>query len=66
MSISNAKNACDGEGEKDDAGGLNAPGAKSWPSPQGPFSDYLVLEDSPQPVALDFPQEEVTCTSSPV
>lgn len=54
MSISNAKNACDREGEKDDAGGLKAPRAKSWPSPQGPFSDYLVLQDSPPPYGTGF------------
>lgn len=32
MSISNAKNVCDREGEKDDIGGQNAQGPTSWPS----------------------------------
>lgn len=38
MSISNAKNACDREKEKDNIGGQNAQGAKSWPRQSNSFA----------------------------
>lgn len=38
MSISNAKNVCDREREKDSIGGQNAQGAKSWPRQSKSFA----------------------------
>lgn len=38
MSISDAKNVCDREREKDSIGGQNAQGAKSWPRQSKSFA----------------------------
>lgn len=59
MSISNAKNVCDREAEKDDIGGQNAQGPKSWPRQSKSFSSAqlqgmavaLALAQCPGPVA---------------